>query len=52
MPSDEPSYTITGFDSTTGERVSYAMTAAEVEQFIVLAEGLPDPNDVSDDDDD
>jgi hypothetical protein len=45
----ELTYTLTGVDRETGERVSSPITAAEFEQIIVAAEGLPDPNDVADD---
>lgn len=52
MASDEPQYTITGFDRATGERVGYPLTADEVEQIIIVGQGLPDPNDVTDESDD
>lgn len=50
MP-DAPDFTITGIDAATGERVSYPLSADEVEQIMISAQGLPDPTDVLDEDD-
>ena len=49
---DEPQYTITGTDPATGERVTDQLSAAEAERIVILGDGLPDPDDVGDEDDD
>lgn len=46
---DEQTFTLTGVDRATGETVVEQLSAAEVERIMIAAEGLPDPNVVSDD---
>ena len=47
---NEPRYTITGIDPETGEPVTTPITAPGVEQAMIAGDGLPDPDDLIDDD--
>jgi hypothetical protein len=46
---DRTTYSIQGIDRETGESVSYPTSADEVEQMMIATEGLPDPENVIDD---
>jgi hypothetical protein len=48
---DEPRYTITAIDRETGESVTTPITAPGIEEAMIANEGLPNPDDVIDDDD-
>lgn len=49
---NEPRYTVTAIDPETGEPVTTPITAPGVEQAMIAGDGLPNPDDVIDEEND
>ena len=45
-------YVLSAIDHETGEPIEIPVSAAEVKRMMILAEGLPDPEDVLDEEGD